>query len=257
MAVMGRVRLDSVVRECDTVLDIAAIEDYPGAHNGLQVENRGCVSHIAAVVDATLSTVRLAGSRGANLLLAHHGIFWSSRHPWTGYRYELFRTMVEADMALYSAHLPLDVHEELGNNAGLARALGFEGGKPFFLQRGHDLGLRFDDRSIPRRSLAASLERVLGAPPTVLRGGPSNCTSIGIVTGGAGSELAVAAAEGVDTFITGEGPHWSHALAEELGINVLLGGHYATETFGVKALAAHLEKTFGLTWEFIDYPTGL
>jgi putative NIF3 family GTP cyclohydrolase 1 type 2 len=91
----------------------------------------------------------------------------------------------------------------------------------------------------------------------VLPGGAEACREVGVVTGGAGGELALAAGEGVDTFVTGEGPHWTYALAEELGINVLYGGHYATETFGVKALAAHLAGRFGLPWVFIDHPTGL
>jgi putative NIF3 family GTP cyclohydrolase 1 type 2 len=101
------------------------------------------------------------------------------------------------------------------------------------------------------------LKAVLGTAPTVLPGGPEKCRRLGIVTGGAGAELKQAVREGVDTFITGEGPHWTYALAEELGINVFYGGHYATETFGVKALAAHLSKKFKLPWTFLDHPTGL
>ena len=108
-----------------------------------------------------------------------------------------------------------------------------------------------------RDILSDRLKTTLGAAPTLLRGGPSICKKIGIVTGGAGGSIARAAAEGVDTFITGEGPHWTGALAEELGINVFYGGHYATETFGVKALAAHLSKQFRLPWGFLDHPTGL
>jgi putative NIF3 family GTP cyclohydrolase 1 type 2 len=108
-----------------------------------------------------------------------------------------------------------------------------------------------------RDELGLRLSKVLGAPPVVLRGGASTCRHIGICTGGAGSELAQAAREGVDTFISGEGPHWSHGLAEDLGLNVFLGGHYATETFGVRALAAELAKTFGIEWTFLDHPSGL
>ena len=101
------------------------------------------------------------------------------------------------------------------------------------------------------------LFRSTGRPPIVLPGGPAVCRRIGVVTGGAGAELKLAAREGVDTFVTGEGPHWTFALAEELGVNVLYGGHYATETFGVKALAAHLSRRFKLPWEFLDHPSGL
>jgi putative NIF3 family GTP cyclohydrolase 1 type 2 len=110
---------------------------------------------------------------------------------------------------------------------------------------------------IRRNELARQLEKATGTPAKVLPGGDKNCRQIGIVTGGAGAEMKIAASEGVDTFITGEGPHWTYALAEDLGINVLYGGHYATETFGVKALAAHLSKTFRVPWTFVDHPTGL
>src|SRR5207249_8688491 len=108
-----------------------------------------------------------------------------------------------------------------------------------------------------RQQLTASLEKILGASPTVLPGGGESCHKIGIVTGGAGAEMKIAAQEGVDTFITGEGPHWTYAMAEDFGLNVLYGGHYATETFGLKALAAHLSRRFNLPWLFLDYPTGL
>jgi putative NIF3 family GTP cyclohydrolase 1 type 2 len=110
---------------------------------------------------------------------------------------------------------------------------------------------------LARRELARRLERATGVEPLVSPGGPQTCRRVGVVTGGGGSELAKAAAEGVDTFVTGEGPHWTYALAEELGVNVFYGGHYATETFGVKALAAHLATRFGIPWQFIDHPTGL
>ena len=110
---------------------------------------------------------------------------------------------------------------------------------------------------ISRTDLAQRLERATGAKPRIIPGGKSLCERIGIVTGGAGSDLKRAAAEGVDTFITGEGPHWTYALGEELGLNVFYGGHYATETFGVKALAAELSRKFKLPWEFLDHPTGL
>jgi putative NIF3 family GTP cyclohydrolase 1 type 2 len=93
--------------------------------------------------------------------------------------------------------------------------------------------------------------------PKIIPGGKDVCKTIGVVTGGAGGDLKLAAEEGVDTFITGEGPHWTYTLAEELGVNVLYGGHYATETFGVKALAAHLSGKFKVPWEFLDHPTGM
>jgi dinuclear metal center YbgI/SA1388 family protein len=253
---MAKTSLSNIVRYCDRVLRIAAVQDYEGAHNGLQVENRGAVTRIAAAVDASLATARLAIAAKASLLLVHHGLFWSPRHPWTGRNYALLRLFLENDLAVYSAHLPLDVHPRLGNNARLCATLGLKALRPFFFEKDQFIGLQARAR-ISRAELADRLTRVLDSPVKLLPGGPEDCRRIGVVTGGAGSHLSQAAREGVDTFITGEGPHWTFALAEELGLNVLYGGHYATETFGVKALAADLSRKFGVPWTFLDHPTGL
>jgi dinuclear metal center YbgI/SA1388 family protein len=222
----------------------------------LQVENSGKVTKIAATVDASLATVQLAIAAKADLLIVHHGLFWGSRQPWTGKNHELIRWLVEHDLAVYSSHLPLDLHHKLGNNAQLAAALGLKNLKPFFASHGQKIGWQARDR-ITRDELAERLCRATGAKPVCLPGGPEHCERIGVVTGGAGAELTVAAAEGVDTFITGEGPHWTFAQAEELGLNAFYGGHYATETFGVKALAAVLSRKFRVPWQFLDHPTGL
>jgi dinuclear metal center YbgI/SA1388 family protein len=253
---MGKTSLSQVVGHCDRLLKIAAVQDYEGAVNGLQVENSGKVTRIAAAVDASLATVRKAVALKADLLLVHHGLFWSASHPWTGKRYELMTLLLENDLAVYSSHLPLDAHPRLGNNALLSSALGLKGLRPFFHDHGQTIGFRARAR-IPRRELARRLERATGCRPVVIPGGPELCQRIGVVSGGAGAELKLAAAEGVDTYITGEGPHWTYALAEELGVNVLYGGHYATETFGVKALANYLSGKFKVPWAFIDHPTGL
>jgi dinuclear metal center YbgI/SA1388 family protein len=256
LAVMATASLQDLTRYCDRILRTKEIKDYDGAVNGLQVENRGRVSRIMAAVDASAATVDIAIESEADLLIVHHGLFWGPSHPWTGNRYRLLRRLIENNLAVYSSHLPLDLHPELGNNRLLANALGFTRLAPFFLKNGEPLGFQTTAR-VSRDDLNARLEKATGNRVTVLPGGPSVCRRIGIVTGGAGSELLKAAAEGVDTFITGEGPHWTYATAEDAGINVLYGGHYATETFGVKALAQHLAKRFRLNWGFIDYPTGL
>lgn len=248
--------LATLVAHCDRRLRTAEFKDYDGAVNGLQVENRGRVTRIAAAVDASLATVRLAAAARADLLVVHHGLFWGPSHPWTGRRYELLRALLDANLAVYSSHFPLDAHPQLGNSTQLATALGFRARAPFFFSREGHWGVRVTAR-VEREELAARLARVTGAAPKVIPGGPARCHRIGIVSGGAGGDLKLAAAEGVDTFITGEGPHWTYALAEELGINVLYGGHYATETFGVKALAAELAGKFRLPWTFLDHPTGL
>ena len=148
------------------------------------------------------------------------------------------------------------MHPTLGNNAQLAAALGLKKLKPFFASHGQEVGLKTAAK-ISRAELAKRIERATGVKPKLIPGGREICERIGIVTGGAGGDLAKAVAGGVDTFITGEGPHWTYALAEELGVNVFYGGHYATETFGVKALAAALAKKFKLPWEFLDHPTDL
>jgi dinuclear metal center YbgI/SA1388 family protein len=253
---MAKPLLNDIVRHCDQLLRTSEVNDYPGAVNGLQVENRGRVSRIAAAVDASHATVRKAIDLGADLLVVHHGLFWSARHPWTGRNYELLRLLIDNDVAVYSSHLPLDMHPKLGNNILLSRALGLRNARPFFFDKEQHLGVQAREK-ISRAALASKLASVLGAEPLVIPGGPDVCQRIGIVTGGAGDELKRAAAEGVDTFITGEGRHWTFALAEELGLNVFYGGHYATETFGVKALSQHLSAKYKVPWSFIDHPTGL
>jgi putative NIF3 family GTP cyclohydrolase 1 type 2 len=148
------------------------------------------------------------------------------------------------------------LHAKLGNNAQLCERLGLGKLKPFFFSHEQFIGFQSKTR-LSRKELAARLGRATGGKVLLIPGGPQICERIGVVTGGAGDDLKQAVAEGVDTFITGEGRHWTYALAEELGINVLHGGHYATETFGVKALAKHLSMKFKLPWEFVDHPTGL
>ena len=253
---MSTAALSKVVKYCDKELRTNEIADYDGAANGLQVENSGRVSRIAAAVDGCLETVRLAVAAKADLLIVHHGFFWSATHPWTGRRRELLQLLIENDLAVYSSHLPLDAHPRLGNNARLCAALGLRKLKPFFFAKGQFLGFKANER-VARTDLARRLGRAVGGAVKVLPGGPKVCERIGVVTGGAGSELKLAASEGVDTFITGEGPHWTYAQAGELGLNVLYGGHYATETFGVKALAGALSQKFNVPWVFLDHPTGL
>lgn len=253
---MPKVPLKILVDHCDKLLRTREIGDYEGAVNGLQVENSGAVTKIAAAVDASLTTVKLAITAKADLLVVHHGLFWSFRQPWTGRNRELLQLLIKNNLAVYSSHLPLDLHPKLGNNAQLCAALRLKNLKPFFRTHGQTIGFKSQTK-ISRAELAKRLNRAVGIRPLVIPGGNEICECIGVVTGGAGADLKIAADEGVDTFVTGEGPHWSFALAEELELNVLYGGHYATETFGVKALSAHLSRKFKLPWEFLDYPTGL
>ena len=253
---MKQQKLHAISEYCDRLLKVSEFTDWPGAVNGLQVENDGTVTKIAATVDATLATVKMAVAAGADLLLVHHGLFWSPTHPWTGRKYELLKTLLENNLAVYSSHLPLDAHPKFGNNALLGQALGLKNLTPFFEEKGQHIGIQSTSK-VRRDELGERMAAALGAEPVMIPGGPEICNRIGIVTGGAGEELKKAASEGVDTFITGEGKHWTYALAEDLGINVFYGGHYATETFGVKALAQHLAAKFKVEWAFLDHPTGL
>ena len=240
----------------DRYLKIRTIDDWPNAFNGLQVANGGKARKIGAAVDACEFSIRAAVEKGVDFLIVHHGLLWNGAQPLTGAHYRKIKTAMDAGLAVYSAHLPLDVHPVVGNNALFCKALGFKKTAPFFFQKNQFLGLKTMQR-IDRDALVRRAAKALGSPAKLCPGGPQKALRIGVVTGGAGSEVFRAAAEGVDTFITGEGPHWSYTAAEELGVNVIYGGHYATETFGVKAVAAHLSRRFKLPWEFIDHPTGL
>ena len=240
----------------DALLDIKNVPDWANALNGLQLANSGKVTRIGAAVDAGEPTLRAAAAAGVDLLLVHHGLFWAGLQPLTGALFRKVSLAIGADMAIYSAHLPLDLHPALGNNALLARAVGLAPTEPFFFEKGRFIGVKASV-SMRLEELAGLLEKAVGGPVKVFAGGPREISSVGIVTGGAGAEIYKAAAEGVDTFITGEAPHWAAIAAEELGVNLLLAGHYATETFGVKALAAHVSDRFAVPWQFIDHPTGL
>jgi dinuclear metal center YbgI/SA1388 family protein len=242
----------------DQTLRIAELPDYGNALNGLQLQNRtGTVSRVVAAVDSTLPVVKKAIAAGADLLLVHHGMFWTGLQPWTGATFERLNLALENNLAIYSAHLPLDAHPQLGNNACIARAIQLTPSGGFLDYKGLAVGVTCEAALALDEVVARFTQALDGGRVHVCAGGPKTTRKIGISSGGSGSEIAAAAKAGVDTFITGEGPHWSYTLAEELGINVLYGGHYATETFGVKALAEHLQSQFGLPWSFVDHPTGL
>ncbi|MEZ5385179.1 MAG: Nif3-like dinuclear metal center hexameric protein [Prosthecobacter sp.] len=250
--------LADLVSHLDTELRLAEIADYGNALNGLQLENHhGKATKIVAAVDATLPVMQKAVAAGADMLIVHHGMFWTGLQTWTGPVFQKLKLCGEHGLAVYSAHLPLDVHPVLGNNAQIAQALGLTPTGGFLEYKGSHVGVTAD-HEMSLEDLVARFQTALGGSAVhVCAGGPKTTKRIGISSGGSGSEVAAAAKAGIDTFITGEGPHWSYTLAEELGINVLYGGHYATETFGVKALATHIESKFGIPWEFVDHPTGL
>lgn len=249
-------KLSELVAYADEYLRIEEVPDYPPALNGLQVANGGEVERIAAAVDASEASIREAVERDCDLLLVHHGLFWNGSRPVTGRRYRRLKRLFDADVAVYSAHLPLDVHPEVGNNAVLARELDVEVDGRFAEYEGEPVG--FQGRlELRREALAARLDEVLGGRVLMIPGGPERIERVGVVTGGAASMMTDAIAAGLDAFITGEGAHHTYFDAMEGGINVFYGGHYATETWGVRAFAEHLADRFGVPWEFIDQPTGL
>jgi len=248
--------LSEIVEYTSDYLRIVEIEDWPNALNGLQVENSGKVTNIGAAVDVSTRALTAAVAKQVDFLIVHHGLFWPGLQPVSGALRRQLKLAFENDISLYSAHLPLDLHSKVGNNAQLAAALGLKSTKRFLKEKGESIG-RKAKVSMPRGVLIRKLRTVLRGPVTTFNFGPKEPRRLGIVTGAAGSEIYRAAEARIDTFITGEAPHWAAVAAEELGINLLLGGHYATETFGVKALAAHLSERFNLPWEFLDLPTGL
>jgi dinuclear metal center YbgI/SA1388 family protein len=248
--------LAEIVRYADGFLRIREIGDWDNALNGLQIENSGKVTKIGAAVDVSTRVLTEAANKDVDLLIVHHGLFWPGLKPISGPLHRQLRIAFENNIALYSAHLPLDLHPEVGNNAQLCRELGLKSAEPFFEEKGSLIGLRANV-AMSRDDLIRKLAASLGAEPKTFLFGPEQTSNIGVITGGAGGEICRVAEDKIDMFITGEAPHWAGVAAEELKMNVVLGGHYATETFGVKALAAHLGKKFEVPSEFIDCPTGL
>ncbi|MEO5905045.1 MAG: Nif3-like dinuclear metal center hexameric protein [Gemmatimonadaceae bacterium] len=246
----------------DVLLETARIPDYPGALNGLQLGNSGSVNKIAAAVDFSSRTVAAAIEQQANLLLVHHGMFWSGTRPLTGRRYELLRSLIENDVAVYSSHLPLDCHRTFGNNVLLSRELGLESSGTFAAYKGFPIGVRGSsnvataDLAERARQFAArqgGVTVITDFEPDAVSTSWAICTG----SGASADTLQEAAGLGVNTLIVGEGPHWTAVEANEIGITIIYAGHYATETLGVSALAEHLAQQFHLDWIPIHAPTGL
>jgi len=248
--------LTEIVEYTDEYLRLREIGDSENALNGLQIENAGRVTKIGAAVDISTRVLAAAAKQDVELLLVHHGLFWPGLQTVTGAFHRQLKLALGNGIAVYSAHLPLDVHPIVGNNAQLAAALGLRSITRFFAEKGQLIGLKAR-ASMSTDELVCKLEKSLGGKIKPVPFGPKKTKTIGIITGGAGSEIYRVAQDKIDTFITGEAPHWAAIAARELGINLILGGHYATETVGVKALAMHLSKKFKTTFEFIDCPTGL
>ncbi len=257
-------RLADIVVYLDTELRTAEIPDAPTALNGLQLGNPGEVTHVAAAVDYSTVAIHQAIARGADLLLLHHGMYWGGLGRLTGDRYDRLSMLVKHDIAVYSSHLPLDLHPLFGNNAILAGRLGLEPNGGFVKHGSIDVGLRGEcdiETAVlvsGMRDLAAAHAGTVITTPIV----PGRRTKRwGMCTGAAGasSDSLREAVDclGLDTLLVGEGPHHTAVYARDLDIAVVYAGHYATETLGVQAMAAELGRKFDIESSFIDAPTGL
>lgn len=243
-------QLADLVAYCDQRTRRTAFTDAPGAMNGLQVANRGTVTKIGAAVDAGLVPFRRAVAADVDFLLVHHGMYWDMPRPLTGPVYDRVATLIEGNCALYSSHLPLDSHPQIGNNALLAKQVGLKISRGFIANPGGDIGGIAPTRGLTRAALRAKLEKLY---PRVIaiEYGSATPREVAFCSGsgyGASSHLAAA---GVDTMVTGEMREENFNRAQEEKLNLYLCGHYATEVHAVKALAAELAKKFRLSWEFI------
>jgi dinuclear metal center YbgI/SA1388 family protein len=257
-----RATVVDIARHLDVTLRVDEIPDFAGALNGIQVETDTPIIRIAAAVDARERTIRATADAGANLLLVHHGLFWNGVQPLRGAFLRRVRLLLEHGIAVYSAHLPLDMHPDLGNNSLLARELDLVPSAGFARYKTVDIGVA-GDSDIPTSDLVARASRFARTHGHEVRTAGAVNGKVtrrwAICTGaGAGQDtLREAIAAGLDTLIVGEGPHWTAIDAEEADLTIIYAGHYATETLGVRALAAHAGEAFGLPWLFLDAPTGL
>lgn len=248
--------LEHILQFIQDTFGVRDFPDYAHALNGLQVEGAREVVRLAGAVDASEASIRGAVEAGANLMLVHHGLFWDGFGPLTGPRFRKVRALMEGRTGLYALHLPLDAHPELGNSALLARAVALEPSGPFGEFKGVKVGW-WCQASQHRDGLRRALSEAVGGEVRMIPGGPVHLERVGILTGAGASALAEAADMGLDALVTGEAAHHHYHDAMEMGVNLFLAGHYATETFGVKALGSTLARKFSLDWTFLDYPTGM
>jgi dinuclear metal center YbgI/SA1388 family protein len=242
--------LSQLVEYCDKRTRRPTFKDFPGAHNGLQVANDGRVTRIGAAVDAGKVPFERAVERGVDFLIVHHGLFWGGVQPLVGPVYERYSALVRGNCAVYSSHLPLDAHEEVGNNVVIARQLGLKPRRQFLPHENELIGWIAPNK-FKRSQLVARLEELY--PRVVaIECGAAVPKHVAFCSGSGNGAVPHLLAAGVDTLITGELREEWYNYAEEHRLNLLCCGHYATEVHGVKALAAELAKKFRLPWEFIE-----
>lgn len=244
------VSLAEVVTYCDERTRRTAYQDHPGAMNGLQVANAGSVTRIGAAVDAGLVPFQRAVAAGVDFLIVHHGLFWDSPRAFTGPAYERLSTLITGNCAVYSSHLPLDGHRELGNNVLLARQLGVSPDRPFLPHQDEAIGCAGPwgrSRARLRSTLEALYPRVIA-----VECGSEAPEQVAFCSGSGNSAVRELLPAGIDTLVTGELREEWFNVAQEQRLNLYLCGHYATEVHGVKALAAELAEKFGLPWQFVS-----
>jgi dinuclear metal center YbgI/SA1388 family protein len=240
----------------DEFLRIREIRD--DSCNGLQLSGREQIRRIALAVDFCLETAERAGKEGADLLIVHHGLIWGGLKSIRGAVYQRVKHMLDSGVGLYAAHLPLDMHPDVGNNAELARILNVRVSGPFGMHDGQSTGFWGElEKPMTVEDIIARLDDRLGGSCKSLAFGAPEVRTIGILSGGAARYIQEAVDKGLDAFLTGESSHAIFHTAREAGINFIYGGHYATETPGIKALGKHIEEKFGLEVFFLDVPTRL
>lgn len=254
--------LTDVVCALDLELRTSEVPDSAVALNGLQVANSGRVTNVAVAVDASLASIKAATAAGANLLVVHHGLFWGGLQPVVGKAYERMHALIAHDIALYSTHIPLDLHPILGNNVLLAGAFGLTVSAPFARYKGVDIGVSgvCDQPTSELVHRVAQYAAVYGGSVRVSVPAENRLTKRWAICSGMGvspDSLLEARNAGVDTLIVGEGTHHSAVDSAEHDICVVYAGHYATETLGVQAVGEWLQRRFGLPWSFLLLPTGL
>lgn len=242
-------------RYLDNLLEINSIRDSPHALNGLQIQNRGEIKKIGLAVDLCQATIDLAIEKQCQMLFVHHGAFWSGLQPIRGRHYEKISSMMQADLGLYSAHIPLDLHPAYGNNRALADLIGLEKPEAFGEHDGTKIGLKGFLPETTAKNLGKLLEEKLNTKVKII--GEGKIKTVGLVTGGAADIVKQAIQEGLDCYITGEGANHHFHEAIEGNCILIFAGHYATETGGVKAIGRHLKEKFNIDSEFLHYPTGL
>ncbi len=246
--------LNSIVRFLNSELKVVGFPD--SSRNGLQVRVPKEIKKVGFAVDASLCTFEKAKRKGVDLLIVHHGIKWKKLRDKTGSQKRRIDYLKKHNINLYVCHLPLDAHEKYGNNIKLAEILGLTHIQKFGRYRRRYLGYRGRlPKARTARWIASVLNRKINSKCTVLRFGPSKIRSVGVVSGGGADALAEAYKEGLDCFITGEAPHHVFHEARDMGLNMIIAGHYETETVGVKALMPLIRAEFGLSTAFIHVAT--